>query len=225
MLEPFKLEQINAATGRTYRVPTGKEYPSITTVLSRIPNDGIQKWVERVGEEEAERIKTESADIGTAFHDLCEQYLLNNLSEYSDIERRIKLTSLNNSEELIEDLFFQVKPILDDFGTVHATELPMWSDYLRLAGTTDCIADYKGNLAIVDFKNARKPKRKEWIKNYFLQGSAYAQMLYERYGIVAKKIVVIVAVWKGEPQVFEENVLDHYDDLINVMKKYNPMWS
>jgi hypothetical protein len=147
------------------------------------------------------------------------------LSEFSHNRCKINPTTLNNNK-LIDELFDTVQPVLDKFEKVHATELPMWSDYLKLAGTTDCIAEYNGELCIVDFKNARKAKRKEWIKNYFLQGSAYARMLYERYGMVAKKIVIIVAVWGDDtPQVFEENVLDHYDDLVDVMKKYNPMWS
>lgn len=121
-------------------------------------------------------------------------------------------------------LFEQARPVLDQL-EVEATEIPLYSNDLRLAGTADCIAWYKGDLYIVDFKNSRRMKQREWIGDYFIQCSAYAKMLHEQYGMLAKKILIVMANWEGPLDIFEENVSSHYDNLIAVNKKYNPRWN
>jgi genome maintenance exonuclease 1 len=75
---------------------------------------------------------------------------------------------------------------------------------LGIAGTVDCIAEYNGELAIIDFKTSKKPKPKEWIEHYFVQAVAYACMLYEMTGIVTKKLVILMACENGECVVYEE---------------------
>jgi len=218
MLTDIKIEQINTNTGRFYLTPNGDRYPSITTVLGKIPNDGIKKWRENIGEEKANKIMLESSTVGTIYHELCENYLLK-----AD-KNKIDVTDYNLSN-IAHRLYDNVKSVLDQFTKIYGTELSMYSDSLKLAGTADCIAEYKGKTYIVDFKNSRKEKRKDWIKNYFMQGAAYSNMLYERYDILAKDMLILVATWDNKIQLFEEKVLDHYNDLIDINKKYNQLWN
>ncbi|NDD97909.1 MAG: hypothetical protein EBZ93_10485, partial [Actinobacteria bacterium] len=82
-----------------------------------------------------------------------------------------------------QEMFGRVRPYLDDIDNIRASEYNLYSDYLRLAGTVDCIADYKGKPHIIDFKTSSRPKQRDWIHAYFMQASAYAIMAEERYGL------------------------------------------
>jgi genome maintenance exonuclease 1 len=77
---------------------------------------------------------------------------------------------------------------------IHAIETPLFSHDLRLAGTTDCVAEYDGILSIVDFKTALKPKRKEWVSSYFMQGVAYSHMFEEMTGKKIEQIIILIGV-------------------------------
>lgn len=202
----------NLPEGRHYQTENGDRYPSITNVLSNIGKDGIEKWRKEIGEEEADRICSKSSDVGNDLHSMCEEFLYGNIIHFANYSKRSK------------QLFNQINPALNKIDNVKGIELPMWSDDLKVAGTSDCIADYDGVPSIIDFKNSRKPKKKEWISNYFQQGAAYSKMFHELYGELPKQIVIIVGVWNGELQIFKEKVKDHFPDLLDTMKKYNPLW-
>ena len=89
-----------------------------------------------------------------------------------------------------------------------------------MAGTVDCIEEWKGKLAIIDFKTARKAKNREYITNYFCQAAAYAIMYEERYQIPVNRTVILISVDDEEPQVFEDR-RDHYvDELLKVRQQY-----
>ena len=79
-----------------------------------------------------------------------------------------------------------------------------YSKVLGIAGTVDCIAEYDGELAVIDFKTSKKPKPRDWIEHYFVQCAAYACMLYEMTGIMVKKFVIIMACENGECEIYEE---------------------
>jgi hypothetical protein len=185
---------------RHYLLPDGSAVPSVTTVLGRLSADGIAKWKARVGEAEAKRIGTQAATRGTAIHSICEQYLLNN-PEYKKGVMPVNL-----------DTFKRIKPYLDQYiGTIYGLEIPLYSYELQTAGRTDCIADYRGKLSIVDFKTSRKPKKEEWIQNYFIQATCYAMMAEELFGIAIPQIVIIIAVDNEDPQVFRKDRLKYVD--------------
>jgi genome maintenance exonuclease 1 len=93
----------------------------------------------------------------------------------------------------------------------------MYSEYLGIAGTCDTIAEYEGELAIIDYKTSEKPKPREWIENYFVQATAYAFMLKELTGLEVKKLVIIMACENGELVVYEERDLAKY---IKLLVKY-----
>ena len=96
----------------------------------------------------------------------------------------------------------------------------MYSNYLRLAGTVDCIADFKGKPHIIDFKTSSKPKNRDWIHSYFMQASAYAIMAEERYGLTIPRLAIIIAVEDSDPQVFVE----HRDDWAELLIEYRDLY-
>ena len=185
--------QLKATTtekGRRYRVGDSL-YPSVTTVIGHSKKKSIMEWRQRVGEEQANAISKRASTRGNKCHKLCELYLENkSISQYSD-------------DPLSMGLFYQIKPYLDSINNIHALEAPLCSNVLKLAGRVDCIAEYKGELAIIDFKTSTKEKREEWIHDYFAQETAYAIMFQELTNLQVKKLVTIIACETGEPQVFE----------------------
>ena len=181
-------------SGRVYNTPDGNRYPSVTTILSELSKASIIAWRKRVGAEEANRISTQAGSRGTKVHQICEDYL-NNKPDYLDGQMPANVFT-----------FKQIQPILDQYvDNIQYLEAPLYSDFLKTAGRVDCIAEFDGKISISDFKTSRKPKKKEWISNYFMQASCYAVMYEERTEIPVSRTVVIIAVDGSEPQVFVEN--------------------
>lgn len=192
-----KLVQLNENGTRFYVTPEGNKYPSITTVLAEYSRKGIMEWRQRVGEEEANKISRQASSRGTRIHTLCERYLKNETLEFKtpvDIET-----------------FNIFKPVLHRINNIHLQETKMYSNYLRIAGTVDCIGEFDGKLSVIDFKTARKSKDKDLIENYFMQSAAYAIMFEERFKIPVSKIVIAIAVDEEDPQVFIEK-RDNYTE-------------
>lgn len=194
--------------GRVYTSPDGTRYPSITTVLSILSEESIAKWRARVGDEEANKISTKAAGRGTLVHSIIEGYLKNeNIEDY-----------LPHIRQSLENL----RPILDKrIGKIFGLEVPLYSNHLGLAGRCDCIAEFDGVPSIVDFKTSRKPKKKEWITNYFAQMAGYAVMWEERTGRPITNTVVIMDVDDNEPLVFKEHRDNHIQLLIDTKKEYD----
>jgi len=201
-------------SGRVYNTPDGNRYPSVTTILSELSKAGIAAWRKRVGAEEANRISTQASTRGTKIHQICEDYL-NNKPDYLDGQMPANVFT-----------FKQIQPILDQYiDNIQYLEAPLYSDFLKTAGRVDCIAEFDGKLSIIDFKTSRKPKKKEWISNYFMQASCYAVMYEERTEIPVSRTVVIIAVDGSEPQVFVENrdnfIEGFVDARVSYKEKYN----
>ena len=204
---PVELTEMNAVTtesGRKYRTPDGIDLPSITTVLSILSRDSIAKWRKRVGEAEANKISYRASTRGTSVHEIIEKYI-NNDENFKD----------GYTPDIISS-FLDLKPILDGrIGKVFAQEAPLYSTHLGVAGRVDCVAEFDGKLSIIDFKTSRKPKQIEWIKNYFMQESAYAIMWEERTGQPIVQLVTIISVDDHEPQVF----IEHRDNWVRPLRE------
>ena len=201
-LEYDDLDAETSSAGRVYTTPTGTKYPSITTVLSILSEDGIRAWRKRVGEEEANRISTRAANRGTAVHSITERYINNEVDYAKDFMPNI----IGN--------FTDLKSILDErLDNIRAQEVPLYSDHLRVAGRVDCVGEFDGILSIVDFKTSRKLKKKEWITNYFAQEAAYAIMWEERTGEPITQLVTLITVDNEQPQVFIEH-RDNWTELL-----------
>jgi genome maintenance exonuclease 1 len=224
---PVELTEMTAVTtdtGRQYETPEGITLPSITTVLSILSRDSIAKWRARVGEKEANRVSYRASTRGTAVHEICEQYV-NNDPDYDkymamDIDTgEQKLTK--RTPDLI-DSFLKIKPILDErLTTVHAQEAPLYSTHLGVAGRVDCVGVFDGKLSIIDYKTSMKPKRLDWVKNYFMQESAYSIMWEERTGMPITQLVTIISVDNHEPQVFIEHRDNWVRPLRDTIAQYN----
>ena len=197
-----ELESIDKDGMRFYPTPSGKQYPSITTVTSFKKAAFFKEWRQRVGEEVANRKTTRATGRGTAFHSIVESYLKNESLEE------------HKSKPLPFTLFQVAKPILNRINNIHVLEGALYSDYLGVAGRVDCIAEFDNELAVIDFKTSDKEKKEEWIENYFVQEPAYAVMFYERTGLMPKKIVTIIATEEGDCQVIVKYDLDYYFTLL-----------
>ena len=209
--DSFECPEIQIIDGkRFYVTPDGNAYPSITTILSLQDKPGLKKWRENVGEKEAKRISQESMRIGTAVHQMCEIYL-NNL-----------VVKLDKSEKVIRDTFNRMRFLLGNIDNIVGTEIALYSDLLRVAGTTDCIAEYNGVPSVIDFKTSRKPKKEEWIDDYYMQTFAYKLMFEEMTGVEIKQVVILIAcVDQFDVQVFKKPASDsdkYLTKLIKIMK-------
>lgn len=193
---------------RKYFTESGAAYPSVTTVLSVLSRDAIREWRKRVGAEEANKISRQASTRGTKIHTLCED-ILNN-----------KEVDTSKMSLLDREMFDKFRPLLDRIDNIHGQEVALFSDHLRLAGRVDCIAEFDGKLSIIDFKTAKKPKRKEWIENYFAQAAGYAIMYEERTGIPINRSAILIAVEGDEPQVFVET----RDNYVDVLLKARDIW-
>jgi len=178
---------------RYYKVPNNdklQKFVSITSVISHFSKEKFAKWRERVGEEEANRVTKRATSRGTDAHTLIEHHLLNQ--------------ELPTVQPISEHLFKIAKPALSRINNIHALEGSLYSQYLGVAGTVDCIAEFDGELSIIDFKTSKQPKPREWIDGYFVQCCAYACMLHELTGLSVKKFVIIMTCENGEVEVYEE---------------------
>ena len=176
--------------GVRYYTVEGRPMVSITSVTSHFNKQIFVDWRKRVGNEEADRITKRSTSRGTKVHTLIESYLLN-----KDVDPDTPGSKM---------LFLQAKESLEKINNIYALEKSLYSTELGVAGTVDCIAEYDGELSIIDFKTAAKPKPKDWIQNYFVQAAAYACMFYERTGIPVKKLVILMTCENGEVTVYQE---------------------
>ena len=193
---------------RYYKIPDNDEILklfSITSVTSHHNRQFFADWRKRVGEEEADKITRQATSRGTDVHTLTEHYLKN-----------LELPS-NNILPISQILFQIAKPELNKINNIHALESSLYSKVLGIAGTVDCIAEYKGELAVIDFKTSKTPKPREWIEHYFVQCAAYACMFYELTNIPVKKLVIIMACEDGDCVLYEE-----YDKMkyIKLLKEY-----
>ena len=206
----LETETINGK--RFYKTPEGNLYPSVTTITSQHGKDKIIEWRKRVGEEEANKISNKASTRGTKIHTLTETYLKNeNVSDKID---EVKASMLD------VEMFNKFKPILDPISNIHCQELALYSDHLRMAGRVDCIAEYDGKRAVIDFKTSNKSKSKSYIESYFMQTAAYAIMYEERTGIPVPWLVILIAVEDDVPQVFIEKRDDWVKKLLRTRDYY-----
>ena len=207
------LEQVNTDSGRYYKSVNGALYPSVTTVTGLMNAESIKKWRKAVGEDAANAITSKAAKRGTRFHSICEDYLNN---------------ALDTSKYTVFDIdyFNNIKPYMDEhIDNIHMQETRLYSDFLQMAGTVDCIAEYAGRLAIIDFKSARKPKERSYIENYFCQATAYAIMYEELTGTPVPNIVIMINVDDEGVQIFTSKRDRHVNNLIEIRKKYKEIYN
>ena len=205
-LGDFELEANTIDGVRYYTLPSGKKAPSITSITSFYNRQIFKNWREKVGEEQANKITKVATDRGTKFHDLVEKYLLNE-----------DINSLKNVLPTTKARWIAAREALNNIDNIHALEKPLYSEYFGIAGRVDCIAEYEGELAVIDFKTSKKIKPEKWLENYFVQETAYACMYFEMTGISVKKIVTLMVADNGDVKVYEKRNKGEY---IKLLTKY-----
>ena len=219
---PVKLPKLETTTingKRFYITPNGYHYPSITTVLSLRRKEGLMEWRKRVGNDVAKYIAAKAAARGTKVHHICEDYLNNMSIDYPEKWKK------HEKDFLPLCLFNQLRDkVLENISDIYAQECGLYSDKYKVAGRVDCIAKYKGVLSIIDFKTSTKERSDAWNENYYIQGSAYAEMFTELTGIDISQIVILVVTEDGTVQEFikqKGDFLDAIHDSVAEWRKQN----
>ena len=203
-----EVEPVNKDGVRFYPIPgADKYYPSVTSITSFKNAAFFKNWRNKIGESEANRITARATQRGTAFHSIAEDYVKGDLN----------LDSYLENNPLSVRMFQTARDTLNRIDKIHCLETFLYSHYLGLAGRVDCIGEFDGELAVIDFKTSTKDKKEDWIEHYFVQETAYAAMFLERSGIEVKKIVTLIATEEGSTQVFQKYNLDDY---LQLLKSY-----
>ena len=191
-LDPIELCATMVEGKRLYATPEGDRFPSVTTVINSNAKkkQSIARWRERVGKDKADNICARSTSRGTKYHSIVEDYLNNELDLKKYGKYPLPVLMFQHS---IQDL--------DRINNIYLQEAALYSRHLELAGRVDCIAEFDGELSIIDFKTSAEPKREQYMYDYFVQETAYACMLLERYKLRVKQLVTIVSCEDGETQV------------------------
>ena len=194
-----ELSRVTKNKKRHYETPDGRQVPSVTTVLSATKDmTHLMEWRKRIGETKAQQIATESANIGTVMH--------------RSLEKHVKGEDRTPGSNLIQQKAHKMANVIIDNGLNDVTEV--WGSEISLyypelyAGTTDLVGVYKGSPAIMDFKQARKLKKKEWVEDYFLQLVAYAEAHNKMYNTDIKTGRIFICTQNNEYQTFE---IDDYN--------------
>lgn len=207
-LNLLKLERELIDSVRYYTLPSGnKKLVSITSVISHYKKDFFDNWRKKVGIEKANKITKRATSRGTDTHSLIESYLLNE--------------NLPSVQPISEYLFKIAKPTINRIDNIHCLESSLYSEVLGVAGSVDTIAEFDGELAVIDYKTSKEPKPVDWIEGYFVQTMFYGMALYEMTGIPVKKLVIIMTCENGECVVYEERDLKKYMKLVvKYIKKF-----
>ncbi|MCH7757492.1 MAG: PD-(D/E)XK nuclease family protein [Thaumarchaeota archaeon] len=202
-------ELIEKDDGHYYQTPSGAIYPSITTILQKTQplekQQSLQNWREQ--EIASDYITQEAAIIGSETHKLIENYL-----NGEEIFEKFRLLS--------EAHFNNLLPFVNKINDIHGIELRLYSDKMKLAGTSDCIAKYNGILSVIDYKTKRSTQREEWLTDHFIQATSYVVMFKELTGIKVEEIVILVSSEKNTRMEFIKNPDDYLDLLEQRIDQY-----
>jgi len=205
------LSRVDSPNGRRYLTPDGEKLPSVTTILDKTKSEeskaALQNWRKRVGEQQAQQITTEAAGRGTRMHKYLENYV-----ELDDLGQPGTNPYSQQSHKMATVI---VETYLKEhFNEAWGSEVPLYYPGLY-AGTCDLTGSWMGKPAILDFKQTNKPKKREWIDDYFCQLAAYAMAHDELYGTKINQGVVLMCSAEFQPQVFEisGSEFEKYTDL------------
>jgi len=195
--------------GRFYVTPSNNKYVSITTMLGVKEKPWLEQWRESLGQAKADTETKRCAARGNAVHTMANKFLSN------DVEP--------TKGQLLEHVgeFNSLKLVLKKIDNIYALEIPLYSDVLKVAGRVDCIAEWDGQLAVIDFKTSTNDKSSKMIEDYYLQAAGYALMFHEMYDIQINEVVIVITVEKGiVPLVFKRDVESYIEPLIQRINTY-----
>ena len=198
-----ELKSETASSGvRHYTAPDGIKLPSVTTILSATKDmTGLDAWRERIGDEQADKEIREAVNIGNLLHQYLEYYLL-------DVEHKPGSNMIHRMAKQMADNV--INRGLNRVDEVWGVEVPLYFPH-AYAGRSDLIGVFEGVPSIMDFKNAKKIKKLEWIEDYMMQGVAYSLAHNELYETNIRQIVIFMA---SRDMKFETFIINgrEYDD-------------
>ena len=190
-----KLSRTSLDGKRVYQCPDGNAVASVTTILdSTKDKTHLLEWRKRVGEETAKRITKEASGMGTRMHKYIENYI--NDGSWGTPGSNPYSQQAFKMAQIVHD------NALKDVNEIWGSEVGLYFPKIY-AGTTDCVGQYKGNPCIIDFKQTNKPKKNEWVEDYFLQLVAYAEAHNEVYGTDINEGHVFMCSRKLDYQQFD----------------------
>jgi len=196
---PYKEFKRKSVDGkRLYENPYGEPVPSVTTILSKTKDmTHLNAWKKRVGEKKAQEIVTEAANVGTIMHNMLESWSLN--EEYTG-------TNMLQAKMMADTVIKNIEPDIDE---VWGSEVNLCYPGLY-AGTTDLVGIYKGRPTIMDFKQTNRPKKREWIDDYYMQAAAYGMAHNEVFGTKIEHTAIFMCsrdcdwqLWEAGPEEFK----------------------
>jgi hypothetical protein len=196
---PYKEFKRKSVGGkRLYENPYGDPVPSVTTILSKTKDmTHLNAWKKRVGEKKAQEIVTEAAGVGSIMHEMLEAWSLN--QEYTG-------KNMLQAKMMAETVIKNVEADIDE---VWGSEVNLCYPGLY-AGTTDLVGIYKGRPTIMDFKQTNRPKKREWIDDYFMQAAAYGMAHNEVFGTKIEHTAIFMCsrdcewqLWEAGPEEFK----------------------
>src|SRR5210317_16568 len=201
-----KLKRVEVDGKRRYAAPGSPPVASVTTILDATKDKThLIAWKKRVGEKKAQEIVTEAAGVGTRMHKYLEDYI--DTGEWPD-------PGSNPYAQQAHMMATQIKEqAMVDVDEIWGSEVPLYVPGIY-AGTTDLVGQYKGQPSIMDFKQTNKPKKLEWVVDYFLQLTAYAEAHNEIYGTNIREGHIFMCSRAGEYQQFDIWP-DEYDEWRN----------
>lgn len=192
---------------RHYATPEGNVYPSVTTILSQLPNESLLEWQKRVGKEEADRVSAIAARRGSNLHAICEKYLLN-----EDHPTRGFMPD-------VQMMFKEIRGIIDRIDEIYAIEAQLYSDEYKFAGRCDVIGIFDGFPAIIDFKTTKSDVdiSMDKVKKYFMQLAAYSIAFEERTGRKINCGVLIFGSNETNPSCIPSKLEKYRDNFISCL--------
>lgn len=200
-------KQVNdPSTGkRVYKTPDGETLPSVTTILGATKDmTALNEWKRRIGEEKANQITREAAGVGTAMHSNLERYL-------AGLQRQPGNNPVHVQANKMAD-------VIIEHGLKHVEEVWAMEQSLYFpglySGTTDLVGVFKGEQAVMDYKQTNKPKKDEWIDDYKIQLVAYIMAHNQVYGTEIRRGVVFMCSRDLHYQQFEvkSDEFDHWQE-------------
>lgn len=213
LIKKYDYKPINRKTiegKRHYATPDGKAVPSVTTILDKTKSEEKRKalanWKKRVGEAKAQQIVTEAAGRGTRLHKWLEDYVMTGeigepgSNPYSQQSHKMASLILEHGLKNADEFW--------------GTEVPLYYSGLY-AGTTDLVGVHSGSPAIMDFKQTNKPKRTDWIEDYFLQLCAYANAHNNMFNTNIQRGVILMCSkdYQYQEWILEGEAFEHYNNI------------
>jgi ATP-dependent exoDNAse (exonuclease V) beta subunit len=217
-----EIQNIDSSSGRVYETPEGT-FPSITTVLGATADKTwLQRWIESVGQEEADRIKNAAAERGTILHNYLERFY----EEYDSPTKEqakyfIETSGINNEAPFIRKMVVELMKhlLVNKFCSV-SQEFVVWDSELKIAGRCDGVGHWNNTFVVIDYKTSRKKKSVSQIKDYYLQATFYSTAHNKLFQNKVNRFYILMAVEDGTSMVFTGTPSHYLPELKYRIKRF-----